>query len=28
MVVVSFTQPEDWSFSHGEMFKLPQGVFL
>jgi hypothetical protein len=27
-VVVSFTQPEDWSFSHGEMFKLPQGVFL
>jgi phenylpyruvate tautomerase PptA (4-oxalocrotonate tautomerase family) len=28
MVVVSFTQPEDWSFSHGEIFKLPQGVFL
>lgn len=22
MVVVSFTQPEDWSFSHGEMFTL------
>ena len=22
MVVVTFTQPEDWSFSHGEMFQL------
>ena len=22
MVVVCFTQPEDWSFSHGEMFQL------
>ncbi|CAM3576877.1 tautomerase family protein [Rahnella bruchi] len=22
MVVVSFTQPEDWSFSHGKMFTL------
>jgi len=27
-VVVSFTQPEDWSFSHGEMFTLTPGVFL
>jgi len=24
MVVVSFTQPEDWSFSHGEMFQITQ----
>lgn len=22
MVVVSFTQPEDWSFSHGEIFRI------
>lgn len=26
MVVVSFTQPEDWSFSHGEMFRIAQGT--
>ena len=22
MIVVNFTQPEDWSFSHGEMFQI------
>ncbi|TDS95832.1 tautomerase-like protein [Rahnella sp. BIGb0236] len=27
MVVVSFTQPEDWSFSQGEMF-MPEGERL
>ncbi|MFD3242223.1 tautomerase family protein [Rahnella perminowiae] len=26
MVVVSFTRPEDWSFSHGDMFSIPQGA--
>lgn len=26
MVVLSFTQPQDWSFSHGEMFHLAEGA--
>ncbi len=25
MIVISFTQPEDWSFSHGEMFSITSG---
>ncbi|MGC6387150.1 tautomerase family protein [Ewingella sp. S1.OA.A_B6] len=28
MIVVSFTQPEDWSFSHGDMFSTAQGSIL
>lgn len=26
MIVVSFTQPEDWSFSHGNMFEIAVNV--